>query len=207
MIATPILQPRRAAGANPTIQAPLLTLSAALALSLLAGCSVNPQHLPAPVEHRIPATDALPNTGSPAVVTAQPQYTPNTTPEAADTSPTPPTSDTRAPHDSTITALVTRANEQAAGGQYQAAAGSIERAIRITPDDAELWYDLARIRLRQGELDEAEELAVKSRSMAAGHPALQARNWRLVALIRQQRSDPDGAAQALETARELEHPG
>ena len=99
---------------------------------------------------------------------------------------------------------MTKANDQATEGQYQAAAGSLERAIRIAPDDPELWYQLARIRLRQGELVEAEELAGKSRTMAGGQPVLQARNWRLVAVVRQQRGDDAGADQALATARKLE---
>jgi len=183
-----------------------LLLPLLAALMLLAGCSVDPQRLPAPVEQRSTAAPGIPaSAGSQATVIPQPDYHPNTLPGAEAAATTAPTAASKPARDATITALVSRANEQAAGGQYQAAAGSIERAIRIAPDDAELWYDLARIRLRQGELDEAEELAVKSRSMAASQPALQARNWRLVALVRQQRSDPDGAEQALETARKLEN--
>ena len=182
-----------------------LSMMAALLLSLLAGCSVDPQRLPAPVEQRSPAAPGIPQSaGSQVVVIPQPDYSPITTPGASGATPATPTASIEPPRDGTITALVTRANQQAAGGQYQAAAGSIERAIRITPDDAGLWYELARIRLRQGELDEAEELAVKSRSMAAGQAVLQARSWRLVAVVRQQRGDPDGAEQALNTARELE---
>jgi len=179
-----------------------------LILSLLAGCGIDPQRPPAPVEQRSAATTGVPQGGgSAAVVIPQPDYSPITTPAtasetAAETGGA--GSGSEQPRDGTIVALLTRANDQAAGGQYQAAAGSLERAIRIAPDDAGLWYELARIRLRQGELGEAEELAIKSRSMASGQPALQARNWRLVALVREQRGDPDGAAQALQTARELE---
>ena len=188
-----------------------------LMLSLLAGCGIDPQRPPAPVEQRSATTTRVPQGGgSSAVVIPQPDYSPTTTPAtAADTastttgaggtgSPGGTGSGSGQPLDGTIVALLTRANDQAAGGQYQAAAGSLERAIRIAPDDAGLWYELARIRLRQGELGEAEELAIKSRSMASGQTALQARNWRLVALVREQRGDPDGAAQALQTARELE---
>jgi tetratricopeptide (TPR) repeat protein len=179
-----------------------------LLLSLLGGCSVDPLHLPAPVEQRNPANPGVRQAGgSTAVVTPQPDYSPITTPVEASGRTAPDSEPARSEplRDGTITALITRANDQAAAGQYQAAAGSIERAIRIAPDDAGLWYELARIRLRQGELAEAEELAIKSRSMASGQPALQARNWRLVAVVRQQRGDPDGAEQALETARALEN--
>lgn len=206
MIATPCQRPDGMTTCRPLLL-PLLA-----ALMLLAGCSVDQQRLPAPVEQRSLATPGVAgvsgvpgSASSQATVTPQPDYTPNTLSDAEAAATAAPTAASKPPHDATTTALVSRANEQAAGGQYQAAAGSIERAIRIAPDDAELWYDLARIRLRQGELDEAEELAVKSRSMAAGQPALQARNWRLVAVVRQQRNDPDGAEQALETARKLEN--
>lgn len=132
------------------------------------------------------------------VVTPQPGYDPGgSLPQAAQPE-LPPA------ERSTIDALLIKAEKQAAKGHYEAAAGSLERAIRITPNDAELWYELARIRLRQGEIVEAEDLAVKSRTMAIGLPGLQARNWRLVAVVRQQAGDNGGAEQALENARELE---
>ena len=166
-----------------------------LALSTIAiffaGCAGDPQRLPAPVEQRSP--------GSPAIATPAPGVARSTTPAAPTTPEAPPQ------RDATIDALVTKANDQATEGQYQAAAGSLERAIRIAPDDPELWYQLARIRLRQGELVEAEELAGKSRNMAGGQPLLQARNWRLVAVVRRQRGDDTGAQQALETAKNLEN--
>jgi len=172
----------------------------ALSLLLLTACSVDPLRLPAPVEQRnsTPASERIDST----TTASTNQHTP--------TAPTPApvlTNDSSAAVNDTTTALLKKAHEQAAGGQYQRAAGTLERAIRIAPDDAELWYELARIRLRQGQLDEAEELAIKSRTMATQLPDLQARNWRLVAVVRQQRGDASGAGQALKTARGLEHGG
>jgi len=177
-----------------------------LSTLLLAGCAGDPRRMPAPVEQRSSGSAIiLAPTGSAAIATPQPGYTPSTALDTAPPTTIPEPTAAIPVRDSTTEALVSRATEQAAGGEYQRAAGTLERAIRIAPDDPELWYELARIRLRQGELGEAEELAVKSRSMAADQSELQARNWRLVAVVRQQRGDTAGYEQALDTAQQLEN--
>ncbi len=63
------------------------------------------------------------------------------------------------------------ANERRAG-DYGAAAATLERALRIEPTAPALWLELARVRLLQGELGLAEQLARKAGSLAApGSPA------------------------------------
>jgi hypothetical protein len=119
----------------------------------------------------------------------------------------PPTGEPQAPEPvvaSPVQALTDKARQQAADGHYEAAAGSLERALRITPKDPDLWYELAGIRLAQGEVDEAGDLAVKSRTLAIGQPGRQARSWRLLAKVHEQQGDLDAADQAFETAAELD---
>jgi hypothetical protein len=67
-----------------------------------------------------------------------------------------------------------------------------------------LWYHLATVRLSQGEASQAEQLAVKSNSFAAGNPAQQARNWQLIAQARREQNNPRGAAAAERRAREID---
>ena len=86
----------------------------------------------------------------------------------------------------------------------EAAAASLERAIRIDPRNAILWHHLATIRLAEGEPTEAEQLAAKSNSLAAGNQPLQARNWELIAQARHERGDAAGARAAEQRARGLE---
>jgi Tfp pilus assembly protein PilF len=73
-----------------------------------------------------------------------------------------------------VVALLDRAEQQANTGDLDAAAVTLERAIRIDPRNAILWHHLATVRLAEGEAVEAEQLAAKSNSLAAGNHSLQA---------------------------------
>jgi Flp pilus assembly protein TadD len=109
-----------------------------------------------------------------------------------------------APQPPAVLALLEHAEQQANAGDLGSAAASLERAIRINPGNAVLWYHLATVRLAQGEALQAEQLAVKSSSLAPGNTTQQARNWKLIAAARRQRSDLKGANAAEQRARELE---
>ncbi len=103
-----------------------------------------------------------------------------------------------------VVALLGQAENQANSGDLEAAAASLERAIRIEPRNPLLWYHLATVRLAQQEAVQAEQLAVKSNSLAAGNRLQQSRNWRLIARARQALGDGAGAHAAERRARELE---
>lgn len=103
-----------------------------------------------------------------------------------------------------VLALLEHAQQQANDGDLESSAASLERAIRINPGSAVLWYHLATLRLAQGEARQAEQLAVKSNSLAPGNRVQQSRNWTLIAESRRQRSDAKGANAAERRARELE---
>ena len=62
----------------------------------------------------------------------------------------------------------------------------------------------ATVRLAEGESLEAEQLAAKSNSLAAGNRSLQARNWELIAQARHYRGDPAGARAAEQRAHALD---
>jgi predicted Zn-dependent protease len=126
------------------------------------------------------------------------------------TAPSYPQSQTRTPSQTAtsqppaVVALLGQAETQANGGDLAAAAASLERALRIDPRNPVIWYHLATVRLEQGEPAQAEQLAVKSTSLAGGNPLQQARNWRLIAQARRAQGNPDGAVAAERRARELE---
>ena len=103
-----------------------------------------------------------------------------------------------------VVALLDQAEQQANAGELESAAASLERAIRIDPRNAVLWYHLATVRLSQGESSQAEQLAAKSNSLASGNHSQQARNWRLIAQARREQNNPRGAATAEQRARELD---
>lgn len=107
------------------------------------------------------------------------------------------------PQPPAVVALLDTAEQQANTGDLEAAAASLERAIRIDPRNASLWYHLATVRLSQGDPQAAEQLAVKSNSLATGNNAQQARNWNLIARARKAQDDTAGAREAEQKARML----
>lgn len=102
-----------------------------------------------------------------------------------------------------VVALLDTAEQQANDGNLEAASASLERAIRIDPRNPALWHHLANVRLAQGDAAAAEQLAVKSNSLAAGNRAQQRRNWELIARARRAQDDAAGARQAEQRARAL----
>ena len=99
-----------------------------------------------------------------------------------------------------VAGLMETARADAASGNLAGAAASIERALRIEPRNARLWHELARVRLKQGQYAQAENVAARSNSWASDDRALRAENWRLIAESRRARGDTDGAKAALDAA-------
>lgn len=80
------------------------------------------------------------------------------------------------PTSGTVLALLSQAKEQEKAGNPEKAAAVVERALRIEPKNAQLWYRLALLRLQQGQLDLAKSLAAKSSALAQGDEDLQVKN-------------------------------
>lgn len=175
-------------------------LPALLCLLLIAGCTgmsgdrlppvvdrgeeipgQSPDAAPAPAHAPEPEPDVLPGEGGRAMPAR-----------------------TRQPEPPAVVALLEHAEQQANAGDLDAAAVTLERAIRIDSRNPVLWHHLATVRLAEGEPLEAEQLAAKSNSLAAGNPALQARNWTLIAQARRSRGDTPGARAAERQANSLE---
>ena len=66
-----------------------------------------------------------------------------------------------------VQVLLRRAADQRAAGQLVAAAGSLERALRIEPRNPLLWNQLAHVRMEQQQYHLASGLAAKSNAFAA----------------------------------------
>jgi tetratricopeptide (TPR) repeat protein len=77
--------------------------------------------------------------------------------------------------------LLERSRAARAAGRYDAAAASIERALRITPNDPSLWLELAEIKLAAGDSQQAAIMARKAVSLAGGDPSIAARAEPLIA--------------------------
>lgn len=79
-----------------------------------------------------------------------------------------------------VAGLMDSARTDAAAGRLPSAAASLERALRIEPKNPRLWHELARVRLQQGDLTQAQSLAARSNSYAGNDGTLRAANQRLI---------------------------
>ncbi len=165
---------------------------AAVPVVLLQACST-PVHYP---PRDMPPSPPVIEQGTPAPVPPPQVHVPQQVPVPA------PAPETRA-QSPAVVALLDTAEQQANAGDLEAAAASLERAIRIDPRNPVLWYHLATVRLSQGEAAAAEQLAAKSNSLAPGNTVQQSRNWQLIARARRARQDEAGAVAAERRAREL----
>lgn len=104
-----------------------------------------------------------------------------------------------------VIALLDDANQYAVSGKRQEAVASIERAIRIEPKNPLLWHKLGQIHLQQGQWEQAIAMAKKSNVLATGNRPLQVENWMIVARARDAMGDKKGAAEALNTAHQLQN--
>jgi len=61
------------------------------------------------------------------------------------------------------------------------ATATVERALRIEPDNPLLWIELGRIRQSEGNAAQADSMARKALALAGGDPYVQEAAWRLIA--------------------------
>lgn len=103
--------------------------------------------------------------------------------------------------DGPVLALLTVSRDQESRGDLSGASSSLERAMRIAPREPQVFYRLAQVRLAQGNAAQAEQMAQRGLSFAAGRPPLQAGLWALIAQAREQTGNASGAAEARQRAR------
>jgi hypothetical protein len=72
--------------------------------------------------------------------------------------------------------------------------GGIVRARTADrPRNPALWHELAKLRLQQGQYQQAEGLAARSNGWAGDNKTLRAENWRIIGQARLKRGDYPGA--------------
>jgi Flp pilus assembly protein TadD len=138
-----------------------------------------------------------------------------TRPAATGPSPTPPSPRSRAAPatpapkrasaapraEPTVAAILKSARDQAASGNLTGAAASLERALRIDPQNPWTWYRLAVVRFQQGQLGQAEQFARKADTLAGTDTDVRARSWRLISLVKEREGDPAAARAARNKAQ------
>ena len=148
------------------------------AVVLLAGCAVLEE----------PAEDAEPREPEPREQAA----------------PAPPAEE---PGAAAVERLMSEARDASDAGDHERAGALLERALRIAPESAVLWHNLAIVRYREGNHGQAEQLAQRSLSHAGGNTELRRRNWEIIAVSRHMSGDEDGAEAARSRASGLQEAG
>jgi len=154
-----------------------------------------------------PPQSAPPVTGAASPGSAQPrQGGPQTPAPETQVPPAPPSapSPTKQFHlGSAASALVTQAHQQAAGGDTAQATATLERALRIEPDNPLVWIELGRVRLAENNPAQADAMGRKALALASGDASAQSSAWRLIADSLRARGNNGGAADADRRASSL----
>ncbi|MFL6577803.1 MAG: tetratricopeptide repeat protein [Povalibacter sp.] len=146
---------------------PLIVLSV-----LLSACSVPQPYQPNPPPPSVPPST---QPGSPAET--QPAPTP---PPVEESQPLPAPVIREPVLSPASRALVGQASTQLASKNYAVAASSIERALRIEPDNPLLWIELGKVRQAENNYVQAENMARKALTMSANAPRAQSAAWSLI---------------------------
>ena len=139
-----------------------------VAASLLSACSLfHPSHPEAP-QSTGPGASTAPASAQPGTPTPGVPEPPRPPPKQFKLGPA-------------TASLVAQAHKQETGGNYEPAAATIERALRIEPENPLLWIELGQIRLSEGNAQQADGMGHKALALATGDAQAQSSAWRLIA--------------------------
>lgn len=77
-------------------------------------------------------------------------------------------------------ALVKQGRAQSIKGEYPAAIATLERAVRIEPDNPLVWLELGQTQLSARNAPQAESMGRKALALATGNTSVQSNAWRLI---------------------------
>lgn len=95
-----------------------------------------------------------------------------------------------------VQSLMADAEKNTKAGDLDSASVLLERALRISPRNAELTYQLAALRLKQSQPRLAEDLGKKAAFLAVDDRELKKQCWLLIAQARELQGNSQGAKEA-----------
>lgn len=98
--------------------------------------------------------------------------------------------------------LLANANKAMQAGKPDRAEMHLERALRLSPRDAQLWQAMARVRFEQGNYGQAVQFCLKSNSLAGTNATIVRQNWLLMEKAYLKTGEKEKAAQARQKADE-----
>jgi tetratricopeptide (TPR) repeat protein len=186
------------------------SVAAALCLALAAsGCAVDPFR-PAEPGSSSGRGAPQPQSGSAPVLSAPPVIAaPGPEQEPVIAAPTPTPLPHERPKSPAATlgpaskALVSQAEAQRKKGDLPGATVTMERALRIEPNNPLLWIEMGRLRMDQRNFAQAEGMGRKALSMSVGDDRTQSQAWQLIADSLRARGRNPEAQQAADRAKAL----
>lgn len=106
-----------------------------------------------------------------------------------------------------VAALQEAAKHDEQTGNYAAAAGKLDQALKLNPDSPDLLQDRAEMAIRLKDYAAAEQLAHKSWSIGPKLGPLCARNWQTIVEMRLRAADQAGANTARKWVRQCHKAG
>lgn len=159
-------------------------------LSFISGCSTKPRQEPPATIIESVAVTRLPTSKDGSVT-----VTPLKAPASFNAKPA---------TNKAVQLLHDRANAQMNTGDFTAAAKSLERALSITPDNAQTWNLLAHLRAKEKKYKMAVEIAARSNSLiSADEIGLKKDNLLLISKMKTSLGDHSGASKAKLQANSL----
>lgn len=184
---------------------PVVLILAALA----SGCAIDPFQKGDERDTAAAATKAEPGPGAgPSVPAPEPEVAmpaPEVTPEPLPPPP-PPKERPKTPAaklSPASQALVNQAQAQRKKGDLPGATVTLDRALRIEPNNPLLWIEMGRLRMDQRNYPQAESMGRKALSMSVGDDRTQSAAWQLIADSLRARGKNVQAQQALEKSKSL----
>jgi tetratricopeptide (TPR) repeat protein len=139
-----------------------------------------------------PAVETPPPDAEPAVETLPPPPPPQERPRAPAATLSPASK-----------ALVSQAQAQRKKGDLPGATVSLDRALRIEPNNPLLWIEMGRLRMDQQNYPQAENMGRKALAMSVGDNRTQSMAWQLIADSLRARRKNIQAQEATEKAKAL----
>jgi tetratricopeptide (TPR) repeat protein len=175
------------------------------------GCAIEPFQKDSGKAADVQAQPAQRPAGSGPVVTPPPQAVETPPPDAEPVVETPPPAPPprERPKASAATlspaskALVSQAQAQRKKGDLPGATVSLDRALRIEPNNPLLWIEMGRLRMDQRNYPQAENMGRKALAMSVGDDGTQAMAWQLISDSLRARGKNIQAQEATEKAKAL----
>jgi len=100
-----------------------------------------------------------------------------------------------------VLSLLEEADQLRTAGDFEGASARLERAQRIAPTEPEVYFQLSSLRLEQGSLEDAVNIAVQGVDLSGADQAMKRDLYTVIARAKDALGDASGASEARRLAR------